>query len=270
MIDLDDGLVPCPSCQKRMKEWQVFTHLESCPGPSPKKKPAERTATLGLSLQPRQHNTNLERLPALNYSMLKDNALRKRMAELGISSQGSRSLLERRHKEYITIWNANCDAARPKSHHELLRQLDAWERSQGGRAPIVGRAVQNAAVIKDKDFDGSAWATQHNDSFKDLIASARKTSQAARSKAIDDDPDTTRQQAEAPTTPGRDATAELADSTLPSHPEGVPTSGPPGEPLGLDVGVSRPPDQPAEEPEIRDGLPDFYPPPTATYCDPAL
>jgi E3 ubiquitin-protein ligase RAD18 len=249
-----------------MKEWQVFTHLESCPGPSPKKKPAERTAPLGLSLQPRQHNTNLERLPALNYSMLKDNALRKRMAELGISSQGSRSLLERRHKEYITIWNANCDAARPKSRYELLRQLDAWERSQGGRAPIVGRAVQNAAVIKDKDFDGSAWATQHNDSFKDLIASARKTSQAARQKAKDDDPDTTKQQAGASTT----ETAALTNSTVPSHPEGVPASGPPGEPSVIDAGDSRPPDQPTGEPEIRDGPPNFYPPPTATYCDPAL
>lgn len=257
-------------CQTRMKEWQVFTHLESCPGPSPKKKPAERTAPSGLSLQPRQHNTNLERLPALNYSMLKDTALRKRMAELGISSQGSRSLLERRHKEYITIWNANCDAARPKSRHELLRQLDAWERSQGGRAPIVGRAVQNAAIFKDKDFDGSAWAAQHNDSFKDLVASARKSSQAARQKAKADDPDNAKQQAEASTTTGGDETTELGGSTLPSHPEGIPASVPPDAPLGLDAGVSRPPDQPTGEPEIRDGPSNFYPPPTATYCDPAL
>ncbi|KAJ3474410.1 hypothetical protein NLG97_g9858 [Lecanicillium saksenae] len=32
-LETNDGLVPCPMCQRRMKEWQVFAHIESCPGP---------------------------------------------------------------------------------------------------------------------------------------------------------------------------------------------------------------------------------------------
>lgn len=175
-----------------MKDWQVFAHLEACPGPTATQNPP-RNPPLQLNAAHRQHNKSMERLPALSYSMLKENALRKKLAELGISSQGPRSLLERRHKEFITMWNANCDAARPKSRVELLRSLDAWERTQGGKAPVTGRAVQNAAIIKDKDFDGSAWASQHNDSFKDLIANARKSRAATQQKAAESESATTPQ-----------------------------------------------------------------------------
>jgi hypothetical protein len=115
--------------------------------------------------------------------MYKEQALRKKMADLGISNQGPRALLERRHKEWMTIWNSNCDAARPRKRHELLHDLDVWERTQGGRAPTTGRAAQNAAIIKDKDFDAAAWAAKHDTSFKDLIANARKTRLDAKRKA---------------------------------------------------------------------------------------
>ncbi|KAH7163610.1 hypothetical protein B0J13DRAFT_39711 [Dactylonectria estremocensis] len=183
----EDGMVPCPVCKTRMKEWQVFKHLESCLGPTPSKprRAAESSSSSSTSfgqLQ-RQQSKPLDRLPALSYSMFKDQALRKKMAEIGISNQGPRALLERRHKEWITLWNANCDAARPKKRGELLQDLDIWERTQGGRAPVIGRTVQNAAMIKHKEFDGAAWASKHDSSFKDLIASARKSKLEAKKKA---------------------------------------------------------------------------------------
>jgi E3 ubiquitin-protein ligase RAD18 len=105
--------------------------------------------------------------------MLKDTALRKKMAELGLSTQGSRQMLEKRHQEWVTIWNANCDSARPKRRSELLHDLEVWERTVGTRAPTMSRSVNLGAQIKDKDFDGAAWAAKHDTSFKDLIAKAR-------------------------------------------------------------------------------------------------
>lgn len=164
-----------------MKEWQVFAHLENCPGPEPpsKSEPSKPNAMSQISA-PRQHQKTLDRLPALNYGMYKDNALRKKLQELGLSSCGPRILLEKRHKEWITLWNANCDAAKPKKRGELLSDLEMWERTQGGRANTTGRAAQNAALIKDKDFDGGAWAAKHDTSFKDLIANARKSVQAKK------------------------------------------------------------------------------------------
>ncbi|RBR19707.1 uncharacterized protein FIESC28_05484 [Fusarium coffeatum] len=181
--ELDDGLVACPVCQDRMKEWQVFKHLETCTGPKTKPHRTHASSSSSIYSQQRQPGTAPERLPTINYSMYKEQALRKKMADLGISNQGPRALLERRHKEWMTIWNSNCDAARPRKRHELLHDLDVWEKTQGGRAPTTGRAVQNAAIIKDKDFDAAAWAAKHDTSFKDLIANARKTRLDAKRKA---------------------------------------------------------------------------------------
>ena len=157
-----------------MKEWQVFKHLESCPGPSnhaPNGDTSSSRSSYHRHIQPAK---TFDRLPAINYSMLKDQALRKKLSDLGISNTGPRPLLEKRHREWITLWNANCDASRPKKSSQLLQDLDVWERTQGGRAPTTGRSVQNAAIIKDKDFDGKAWAERHDDSFRELILNARK------------------------------------------------------------------------------------------------
>lgn len=32
-LSADDGLVPCPMCNRRMKEASVFNHLDNCKGP---------------------------------------------------------------------------------------------------------------------------------------------------------------------------------------------------------------------------------------------
>ncbi|KAG5662896.1 hypothetical protein KAF25_005314 [Fusarium avenaceum] len=179
----EDGLVACPVCQSRMKEWQVFKHLETCTGSTPKPRRTIASSSSPSAGQRRQQTPTFERLPAINYSMYKDPALRKKMSDLGISSQGPRTLLQRRHKEWMTIWNSNCDAAQPRKHRELLQDLETWEKTQGGRAPTTGRSAQNAAVIKDKDFDGAAWAAKHDASFQDLINQARKTRLEAKRKA---------------------------------------------------------------------------------------
>lgn len=174
----------------RMKPLQVDRHIDtSCPGsPQPPKAsssaaPSRQGNSLGSARNPFNPPTPTkqpERLPAVAYSMLKDTALRKKMAELGLSTSGTRQMLEKRHQEWVTIWNANCDSARPKKRSELLNDLDVWERTMGSRAPTMSRAANMGAQIKDKDFDGSAWAVKHDTSFKDLIARAR----GSRSKAV--------------------------------------------------------------------------------------
>lgn len=185
-----------------MKPWQVDKHIDkSCPGsPQPPKpqaassssssalhfppspsRPSTSSSSFRVAPSPSRPSTTNppERLPAIAYSMLKDQALRKKLSELGLSTAGARPLLERRHQEWITLWNANCDSARPKKRAELMRDLDVWERTVGGRAPAMTKASVLGAQIKDKEFDGAAWATRHDDSFRDLIANARRTRAAA-------------------------------------------------------------------------------------------
>ncbi|KAL1843335.1 hypothetical protein VTJ49DRAFT_2152 [Mycothermus thermophilus] len=216
----DDGLVACPICWTRMKPWQVDRHIDrSCPGsPQPQKQQPSTSAPPRGSLFPNAPPTPTkqtkppERLPALAYGMLKDSALRKKLQELGLSTVGTRTMLENRHKEWVTLWNANCDSARPKKRSELLQDLEAWERTQGARAPTNSRAAVIGAQIKDKEFDGAAWAAKHESSFRDLIAKARSSRQKTAQPA------------------GEAASAsDVVDLTAPpsSQPE------PPDSPLGL-------------------------------------
>lgn len=172
----EDGLVPCPICNKRMKAEDVFSHLDRCEdemveGKRSKQRTPGRSHTAPTvkqqPLQPPQ-----ERLAQLNYSLLNDKALRKKLAELGIPNFGSKALLIRRHTEWIALWNSNCDSPRPRSKRELLADLDTWERSQGGHAPNGG-AGQPSAVMR-KDFDGEAWARKNKNDFDLLITNARQ------------------------------------------------------------------------------------------------
>jgi E3 ubiquitin-protein ligase RAD18 len=115
--------------------------------------------------------------------MLSESALKKKLRELGIPSTGSKPLLIRRHQEWLNIFNSNCDAsdALRKSKRELLRELDEWERTQGGSANMKESHVMR------KDFDGQGHATVHKSQFDDLIANARKRVKAATKPALESD-----------------------------------------------------------------------------------
>ncbi|PWY87063.1 DNA repair protein rad18 [Aspergillus sclerotioniger CBS 115572] len=175
----DDGLVACPICKRRMKNEAVFRHLDSCTGEAAPPKQLNFGSLQPMSPASRKSkdvmNRPPERLPIINYSLLKDTVLRKKLRDLGIPNMGPRPLLQRRHTEWMNLWNANCDSKTPKSKRELLRELDIWERTQGGQAQPSGDITD---TVMRKDFDATAWSTNHEDDFKRLIANARKKTEA--------------------------------------------------------------------------------------------
>jgi E3 ubiquitin-protein ligase RAD18 len=101
--------------------------------------------------------------------MLKEGALRKKLQEIGIPNWGSKDLLKRRHIEWLNIYNSNCDAHESvrKSKKQLVKELEEWENTQGGRAD-----TKESKIMK-KDFDGEGYAKSHKTDFDDLIAKAR-------------------------------------------------------------------------------------------------
>lgn len=167
----------CPICQKQVKEAGINAHIDRGCIDEPRV-----TKVLGGRLSkgsapavmPEKSMKRPERLPQLNYSMVKDNALRKKLTDMGLSAGGSRQLMEKRYTEWITLCNANCDATHPKTKGELKKELDVWERTQGGKALSSNFTKDPGSQIKEKDFDGQAWSSKHDDSFKALIANARR------------------------------------------------------------------------------------------------
>ncbi|KAL4998604.1 Postreplication repair E3 ubiquitin-protein ligase rad18 [Aspergillus recurvatus] len=172
-----DGLVPCPVCGRRMKEEAVFRHLDTCTGSAEDSKPAAFGSLASGLHKPLPTATGKlpERLPVINYSLLKDTVLRKKLKDLGIPNWGPRVLLQRRHTEWMNLWNANCDSRTPKPKRELLRELDVWERTQGGNS-VTPTDPTNA--VMNKDFNTGEWSANYDTDFKALIANARKKNDA--------------------------------------------------------------------------------------------
>lgn len=102
--------------------------------------------------------------------MLTETKLRKILQDIGIPTWGSKDLMRRRHIEWLNIYNSNCDADESvrKSKRQLLRELDEWEQTLGGRA-----GTKENKIMK-KDFDGDGYAKTHKTEFDDLIARARQ------------------------------------------------------------------------------------------------
>lgn len=171
----DDGLVDCPlGCGKRMKIEAVEPHLDRCEDEKEAEKRAKsRTPIGGLrssKSSARSTPRPQDRISELNYSLLKETAMRRKMDELGLPNFGSKQLMVRRHTEWVNLWNANCDSSHARSKRDLLHDLDIWERTQGGKAPNNNQGYG----IMRKDFDGNGWANKNKDDFSKLIADARR------------------------------------------------------------------------------------------------
>lgn len=189
---LSDGLVACPGCAKRMKEEVVFTHLDHCPSSGGSKFPDETPTANGTHrvrrTSPRSSMAYMppesassgkgrERLPTLAYSMLNDNALRKKLQALGISSQGPKLLLQKRHTEWVNLWNANCDSKEPKPKKKLLEELDVWERTQGRQIVQSMHSATGGGQgmgVMAKDFDSESWMRGNKNDFDELVRRARE------------------------------------------------------------------------------------------------
>ncbi|KAL8944603.1 MAG: hypothetical protein Q9211_000528 [Gyalolechia sp. 1 TL-2023] len=177
IVDQEDGLAACPICGQRMKEEAVFLHLDTHNEPTKRKRsePARhrRSSSVEITGGSRAKSKAPERLPQINYSLMKDNALRKKLSDLGIPNTGPRTLLIRRHAEWVNIVNANADSSRPKSKREMLRELDIWDRRS----------------IMGKDFDGAAWSVNHQMDFQDLVSKARLNGRVSNGPGRKQSPD---------------------------------------------------------------------------------
>ncbi|KAL8797916.1 MAG: hypothetical protein Q9182_007122 [Xanthomendoza sp. 2 TL-2023] len=177
-----NGSAACPICGQRMQEEAVFLHLDTHDGSSKTLSPEPTKRQRSPSVEIERSRTRLkppERLPQLNYSLMKDAALRKKLSDLGIPNTGPRSLLIRRHAEWINIVNANADSSRPRSKREMLRELDVWDRSTGRSITNGGGELKNGGSVMRKDFDAASWSLNHKSDFQDLISKARQSGRSA-------------------------------------------------------------------------------------------
>lgn len=185
----NDGLVECPCCRRRMKEALINSHLDKCiagdsftpiddaASPAPRNTQIAPPGTIAYA-QRKPSTLQNDRLPFINYSLLNDISLRKKLRDLGIPNHGQRELMRRRHTEWVNLWNANCDSINPVSKRQLLQELKVWEDTLGRQ----GDKSSNSGFMA-KDFDRERHVKIQKNNFDELIKQARKRPVAAVDEA---------------------------------------------------------------------------------------
>ncbi|ORY81320.1 hypothetical protein BCR37DRAFT_380128 [Protomyces lactucae-debilis] len=170
---LERGEVLCPVCNKPVQEEAINAHVDRClsgeaeGGDVPTKSKHFAPPVAPVSARPSE-----KRLPKLNYAVLTEAKLRTELSRLSIPSNGSKTTLQRRHAEWLTLWNSNMDAKHPRSRRDLLRELKAWEDALG----------RSTVKLTTEELEERA-ADDHGD-FKSLIARARASAEEAKRQSL--------------------------------------------------------------------------------------
>lgn len=155
----------CPVCDEYMKIKEIEAkHIAGCLARKSTASSNTKAQFLRSPINDRVHC--VQKLPSIAYSLMAERKLRDVIRDLGIPSRGDKQTLEKRHKEWINLWNANVDSKNQKSKGELLEELQSWERT----IDLVGTASTDI-----KKIDTKVWNSTHSSNFKDLVAAARQS-----------------------------------------------------------------------------------------------
>ncbi|XP_025060569.1 E3 ubiquitin-protein ligase RAD18 isoform X4 [Alligator sinensis] len=108
--------VDCPVCGVAIPEQYINKHLDSCLTRDEKK---DSLRSSGHKRKP---------LSKVVYNLLSDRDLKKKLKEHGLSIQGTRRQLVKRHQEFVHVYNAQCDSLNPKPVAEIIKELENNEK----------------------------------------------------------------------------------------------------------------------------------------------
>lgn len=167
-----DGGAACPVCGKRMPLQELQgRHIDKCLAAPVTSSSIPSTSSSPSPSMQVQTGVCKPRLPNLDTSM-STAKLREKMSTLRLPTNGTRSQLERRMKEYINLHNANLDSIRPVSEFTLLSRLRQWES-------VVGSSVSDGNRKRQKVED-KEWNKEHSASYSTLIEQARARSKRSK------------------------------------------------------------------------------------------
>ncbi|KAM3846471.1 E3 ubiquitin-protein ligase RAD18 isoform 4-T6 [Vipera latastei] len=171
--------VECPVCGVPVQELHINSHLDSCLTRDEKKD------SLRSSGQKRKS------LPKLVYSLLSDRDLKKRLKEHGLSTQGTKQQLIKRHQEFVHMYNSECDSLNPKSVAEIVKELENIEKTQ---AQLDASKPKEDSMIFTKhqteneiDEIHTDYRKKHKAEFQLLIDQMKKRKKNASKEQINEE-----------------------------------------------------------------------------------
>ncbi|XP_051059603.1 E3 ubiquitin-protein ligase RAD18 [Phodopus roborovskii] len=161
-----DTKVSCPVCGVSIPENHINKHLDSCLSREEKKE----------SLRSSAHKR--KPLPKTVYNLLSDRDLKKKMKQHGLSIQGNKQQLIKRHQEFVHMYNAQCDALHPKSAAEIVQEIENMEKTR--MRLEASKLNENVMVFtkdqteKEIDEIHSKYRKKHQNEFQLLVDQAKK------------------------------------------------------------------------------------------------
>ncbi|EHB13906.1 E3 ubiquitin-protein ligase RAD18, partial [Heterocephalus glaber] len=158
--------VDCPVCGVNVPENHINKHLDSCLSRDEKKE------SLRSSVQKRKQ------LPKTVYNLLSDRDLKKKLKQHGLSIQGNKQQLIKRHQEFVHMYNAQCDALHPKTAAEIVEEIENMEKT---RMRLEASKLNESAMVFTKDQTEeeideihSKYRKKHQNEFQLLVDQAKK------------------------------------------------------------------------------------------------
>nr|XP_034962468.1 E3 ubiquitin-protein ligase RAD18 isoform X4 [Zootoca vivipara] len=219
--------VECPVCGVPVQELHINKHLDGCLTRDEKKD------SLRSSGQKRKL------LSKVVYSLLSDRDLRRRLKELGLSTQGTKQQLIKRHQEFVHMYNSECDSLNPKSVAEIVGELEKNEKTRTQLESSKPRSGSMTFTKKqtEKEIDEihRDYRKKHKAEFQALIDQVNKRKKNA-SKIKEEGPEKEEATAqELPMETGEKLSVEEQTDLVPHTDLSFKTD-------ALDCGGSQPPD----------------------------
>ncbi|XP_006206950.1 E3 ubiquitin-protein ligase RAD18 [Vicugna pacos] len=158
--------VDCPVCGVNIPENHINKHLDSCLSREEKKE------SLRSSVHKRKP------LPKTVYNLLSDRDLKKKLKQHGLSIQGNKQQLIKRHQEFVHMYNAQCDALHPKSAAEIVQEIENMEKT---RMRLEASKLNESILVftkdqteKEIDEIHSKYRKKHQNEFQLLVDQAKQ------------------------------------------------------------------------------------------------
>ncbi|XP_004461050.1 E3 ubiquitin-protein ligase RAD18 isoform X2 [Dasypus novemcinctus] len=158
--------VDCPVCGVNIPENHINKHLDNCLSREEKKE------SLRSSVHKRKP------LPKTVYNLLSDRDLKKKLKQYGLSVQGNKQQLIKRHQEFVHMYNAQCDALQPKSAAEIVKEIENMEKT---RMRLEASRLNESIMVftkdqteKEIDEIHSKYREKHHNEFHLLVDQAKK------------------------------------------------------------------------------------------------
>ncbi|XP_069793391.1 E3 ubiquitin-protein ligase RAD18 [Narcine bancroftii] len=156
--------VNCPVCAVAIPKMNINRHLDSCLMREDKKE----------SLRSSVNKRKL--LPKLVYNLLSDRDLKKKLKEYGLSTQGSKAQMVKRHQEFIQMYNSQCDSLNPRSAKDIAKEIEKNEKTRAQlETKVVDHAMKFTKDQSEEEIDAvhKEYRMKHKKEFQELITDVR-------------------------------------------------------------------------------------------------